>query len=81
MKAISPKLRERLEAEEKARILGELQAAEARTRSFLSPPDLFTRRYRRWLELGGEILIGSILAMIAVIFNFFLFVRILHFGD
>ena len=79
MKIFSDRLRRRLAAEERYKILEELQMQEEVHRPFLNPPRLYTRLFRWWLEKGGEIMFSALIAAVTLIVNFFVFVKILHF--
>jgi hypothetical protein len=79
MKIFSDRLRRRLMAEERYKILEELQLQEEVHHPFLNSPKLYTRILRWWLEKGGEITFSMLIAAVAVILNFFVFVKLLHF--
>jgi hypothetical protein len=79
MKVFSERLRRRIEAEERYKILQELQKQEEVHYPFLSHPRLFVRRYRPLFEKMGEILFAMTVAGVALIANYLIFVRLLHF--
>lgn len=79
MKIFSERLRRRIEAEERYKILRELQMQEEVHYPFLSHPRLFVRRYRPLFEKLGEILFAMTVAIVALIANYLVFVRLLHF--
>lgn len=78
MKTLSPHLRRRIEAEELANIMRELQQLEGLTHDFLSPPKSLAGYYRKWLEKVGVIFLSVAISTIAIIVNYILFIRILH---
>ena len=78
MRVFSERLRRRIEAEERYKILEELQTLEEVHYPFLSHPRLFIRRYRSLFEKMGEMLFAMTLAAIALIANYIIFVRVLH---
>lgn len=78
MKILSTGFLRRLEAEEKYKILQELQMREAARHAFLSPAPSVTRRYRSLIEKAGDTLLGIFIAIVALLANYFVFVRWLH---
>lgn len=79
MKILSERLRRRLMAEERYKILEELQMQQEVHHPFLNSPKLYTRLLRWWLEKGGELMFSALIAVVTVILNFFVFVKLLHF--
>jgi hypothetical protein len=79
MKVFSNRFLKRIGAEERYKILQELQMKEEINHPFLSSPKLFTRCYRALLEKCGEILFALIVAAVAVICNYYILVKFLHF--
>lgn len=77
MRVVSHHLRRRIEAEETAKILDELQR-QVGYYSFLTAPRSIIRRYRWWIDRCGEVTVAFWLAVLAVIANYILFVRMLH---
>ncbi len=78
MRVLSDRLRRRIEAEETRRILRELQIQEEANYPFLSRPSGFFWRYRAWLEQSGEIIFAAVIAALALVLNYVVFVRLLH---
>ena len=71
-------LREILERRERRRILAELQAA-AEERGEIPPmPRLLTRSLARPLGYAGGALVALACALVALLANFFVLVRMLH---
>jgi hypothetical protein len=79
MRVFSDRLRRRIEAEERYKILEELQSQEEVHYPFLSHPRLFVRRNRFLFEKLGEMLFAMTVAAVALIANYIIFVRLLHF--
>ena len=72
--------RRRIEAEERQRILEELRLEGEAQYPFLAVPRLFTRRYRIALMAAGGILGGMLIGAAAIIADYIVFVRVLHFA-
>jgi len=79
MRVFSDRFRRRIEAEERYRILEELQSREEIHHPFLASPRRLLRRYRFWFERGGELMFALVMAVMAVFMNYIVFVRIFHF--
>lgn len=71
-------LKQKITNEERSKILAQMQKEEESQGSILPFPSLWLRKYRRFLETGGAIVLGLTLAMLTVILNFLFYVKMLH---
>ena len=75
---MNDKVREILERRERRRILAELQAAAEERGEIPAMPRLLTRRMAGPLRYAGGALVAFASALLALLGNFFLLVRLLH---
>jgi len=78
MKTLSRHLRKRIEAEEWANAMRELQASRESDHDFLSSPESLSWCRRLWVEEIGAIFLAVTTSAIAIIANYILFIRVLH---
>lgn len=78
MKTLSWQLRKRIEAEELANIMYDLQQKESINHVFLSSPEVLAWHRRKWMEITGVIFLAVAVSAIAIIANYIIFLRMLH---
>ena len=71
-------LKRRIQRKEAITVLEQLQSEEKEKGNIPRTPDLFLRRYAMYLEYTGGVLFGSLISVVSLIFNFLLFVWLLH---
>ena len=75
---LSEWLKRRIQRKEAITVFEQLQSEEEEKGNIPRTPDLFLRKYARHLEYTGGILFGSMISVVSLIFNFLLFVWLLH---
>ena len=80
MKVLSTELRRTVETAEALAVIANLQDKGRTVHPFLESPPLLLRRARRGIETSGAVLLALTIAVLVLLINFVLFVRILHFS-
>ncbi|MBC2694143.1 MAG: hypothetical protein HF982_02465 [Desulfobacteraceae bacterium] len=70
--------KKRIQKKETITVLEQLQSEEDEKGNISRPPILFLRKYHKHLEYTGGVLFGSLISVVSLIFNFLLFVWLLH---